>query len=222
MGRRTTGPIIRQEDLGGRAGGRVVEHRQGLPADLNLLGVQEQLHELDLRQAVLEPMLLHWAGQMCDLLEYLHKQDPPCVLGCLSPAAIHVDETGHVQVIEVGLIRYKQSGLLGPAKGVRGYAAPEQRRGEVTPLSDLYALGMILYQLITRADPRQRPLPSLHKYARGFSEQVVDAVTQAYRREPGGRYASASDMRQALLGTTSRTIAPALCPHGRPDGCHGA
>ena len=155
----------------------------------------------DRRQTIPEQTLLHWAGQVCDILSYLHGQDPPIILGCLSPAAIHVDQAGHLQLIEVGLVRYNQSGLLGPAKGVRGYAAPEQRRGEVTPRSDLYALGMILYQLITRFDPKERPLPSLKKYASGVSGDVIEAISRAYRRDPEKRYASAIEMRQALLGT---------------------
>jgi serine/threonine protein kinase len=160
----------------------------------------------DRRQAIPEQTLLHWAGQVCDVLEYLHKEDPPAVLGCLSPAAIHVDEAGHLQLIEVGLVRYKQSGLLGPARGVRGYAAPEQQSGKVTPRSDIYALGMILYQLITRIDPKKRPLPSLTKYARGVSDALIEAVSRAYRREPEKRYASASEMRQALLGTSTQRV----------------
>jgi hypothetical protein len=161
----------------------------------------------DRRQAIPESTLLHWAGQVCDVLEYLHGQNPPIVLGCLSPAAMHVDETGNLQLIEVGLVRYQQSGLMGTARGVRGYAAPEQRRGEVTPRSDLYTLGIILYQAITRADPRDRPLPSLKKYARGFSDEVIEAISRAYRREPANRYESASALRQALVGSLAQPVA---------------
>ena len=154
----------------------------------------------DRQQNVSEQMLLRWAGQLCDLLDYLHSQSPQLVVGCLSPACVHVNEAGHVQLIEVGLIRYRQSDLLGPARGVRGYAAPEQREGQLSPRSDIYALGMILYGLVTRQDARQRPLPSLHKYARGFSDTVIDVVAQAQRRDPSKRYDSAAEMRDALLG----------------------
>ena len=155
----------------------------------------------DRRQAVAQETLLHWAGQLCDVLEYLHSQNPPRVLGCLSPATIHVDQVGHVQIIEVGLVRYKQSGLLGSAKGVPGFAAPEQREGQPTVQSDLYALGRVLYQVMSRQNPRQRPLPSLTKYARGYDASLLEAVAQAYRRDPAKRYSTASEMRQALQGT---------------------
>lgn len=154
----------------------------------------------DRQQDIPEQTLLRWAGQLCDLLDYLHSRQPPLVVGCLSPASIHVDESGHLQLIEVGLIRYRQSDLLGPARGVRGYAAPEQRDGQLSPRSDIYALGMILYELMTRQDPRRRPLPPLHKYARGYSDDLVHVVAQAQRRDPDKRFSSAADMRQALLG----------------------
>ena len=171
----------------------------------------------DRQQDITEEALLHWAGQLCDALEYMHSQEPPLVLGCLSPAAIHVDEAGQLRITEVGLVRYKQAGLMGPAKGVRGFAAPEQRQGETTVLSDLYTLGIILYQLITRANPQDRPLPALRKYARGMSDRVLDAVARAYRRDPKKRYTSAAEMRQALLGTSVESIAQ-LPPFVLTDG----
>ncbi len=153
----------------------------------------------DRSYVVPEHTLLGWAEQLCDALEYLHGQNPPLVLGCLAPAAIHVDEAGQVQIIEVGLIRHEQSGLFGTAKGVPGYAAPEQRQNQVTMQSDLYTLGIILYQIITRFDPKERPLPPLSKHGEGYTPALLDAISVAYRREPEKRYASAAEMREALL-----------------------
>jgi hypothetical protein len=162
----------------------------------------------DRRQAVPEATLVQWADQLCDALHYLHTSSPPVVLGCISPATLHVDPAGRLQLIEVGLIRYRQSGLIGPAKGVSGYAAPEQRKGQVTLQSDLYTVGIILYQIITRHDPRDRPLPSLRKQASSFSDgralsaSFLSAVARAYRRDPEKRFASAAEMREALLGAS--------------------
>lgn len=178
-----------------------VQHHRLYLVTAPIKGVSLRSIIRDRRQAIAQETLLHWAGQLCDVLDYLHNQNPPRVLGCLSPATIHVDELGHVQIIEVGLVRYKQSGLLGPPKGVPGFAAPEQRDGQITPQSDLFALGRVLYQVMSRQDPRQRPLPSLNKYARGFDSSLLEAVTQSYRTDPAKRYSTASEMRQALQGT---------------------
>lgn len=152
----------------------------------------------DRQQVISEQTLLRWADQMCDALDYLHTQNPPMVLGCLSPSFIYVDAGGRVTLAEMGLIRYDRSGLFEPARGFSGYAAPEQREREVTPRSDIYTLGIILYQLITRFDPQERPLPPLSKYGSGFSASVLEAIARAYRREPDKRYASAAEMRQVL------------------------
>jgi hypothetical protein len=184
----------------------VQHHRLYLITD-PIVGISLRSIIRDRQQDIAEQTLLHWAGQLCDLLDYLHSRQLPLIVGCLSPASIHVHESGQVQLIEVGLLRYRQSDLLGPARGVRGYAAPEQREGQLSPRSDIYALGMILYELMTRQDPRRRPLPPLSKYARGFSDDLVRAVEQAQRRDPEKRYSSAADMRQALLGSPSEAEA---------------
>ena len=161
----------------------------------------------DRQQAIPEATLAQWADQICDALHYLHTLDPPVVLGCISPAAIHIDPTGQLRLIEVGLVRYRQSGLIGPARGVPGYAAPEQRKGQVTPQSDLYTVGIILYQIITRHDPKERPLPALHKQVSDLSEPFINAVMRAYRRDPESRFASAAEMRQALLSALPQPAA---------------
>lgn len=161
----------------------------------------QSLHAIiqDRDYAVPEHTLLAWAEQLADALDYLHRQEPPVVLGCLSPTAIYVDEAGHLQIVEVGLMRYDRSGLFGVAKGVPGYAAPEQRQGQVDERSDIYTFGIILYQIITRFDPKERPLPSLTKYGEGYTPALLEAITVAYRREPEKRYASVAEMREALL-----------------------
>ncbi len=177
----------------------VQNHRLYLITD-PIGGVSLRSVARDRQQDISEQVLLRWAGQLCDLLDFLHGHSPSLVVGCLSPASIHVDEAGHIQLIEVGLIRYRQSDLLGSARGVRGYAAPEQREGQLTPQSDIYALGMILYELMTRQDPRHRPLPSLRKYGHDFTDTTIDVVSRAIRRDPGERHSSAAAMRDALLG----------------------
>ncbi len=174
----------------------------------------------DRQQSISEQNLLHWADQICDALEYLHSQVPPVILGCMSPATIHIDPSGHVQLAEVGLVRHERAGLLEPARGVPGYAAPEQRRGELTPRSDLYTLGIILYEAITRLDPKERPLPPLRKHSAGFSAPAVDAVAQAYHRDPAKRFASAAEMRSALMRGAPVQDAPAL-PAARDSASSG-
>jgi len=97
------------------------------------------------------------------VLDYLHNQTPPIVLGYLSPASIRIDPAGDVRLVDFGLARFLQPrfGSGGPQRGVPGYEAPEQRKGELFPQSDIYSLGIVLYAAATHHDPTERPLPLL-------------------------------------------------------------
>lgn len=157
-----------------------------------------------------EETVLHWAGQICDALDYLHQQDPPIIFGDLTPSHVLVDSGGWVKLIDFGLTQFfmparsgssRYTGPLRQAQGeARGYAAPEQRRqGQVSPRSDIYALGTLLYQLLTHHDPADHPLPSLRRLAPDLSKPTERAIIRARKKDPTQRFSSAAEMRQALL-----------------------
>lgn len=174
-----------------------------------LIGISLQDIVQDRRQKPSETTLLHWARQLCDVLDYLHSQTPPIVLGYLSPAALQIDPAGDIKLVDFGLARFlhpRSAGDSTPHRGVPGYEAPEQRRGQLVPQSDLYSLGIILYAVITHHDPTERPLPALHKRAPHISEATTRAIVRAFRRDAVKRFASAADMREALLAVAEPVI----------------
>jgi hypothetical protein len=178
-------------------------------------GVSLQSIVRDRQQKPPQLTLLHWAQQLCAVLDYLHGQTPPMVLGYLSPASIRINSAGDVMVVDFGLGRFLQPHFADAGtwhRGVPGYEAPEQRRGELTPRSDIYSLGVILYALATHHDPKERPLPPLHRRAPHLSETAVQTIVRAYRRDPAKRYASAAEMRDALLATGQPTAAKVELP----------
>ncbi len=152
-----------------------------------------------------EETVLHWAGQICDALDYLHRQDPPIVFGALTPSHVVIGSGGRVKLVDFGLTRFfmptvGQDAIL-PYKGPRGYAAPEQRRqGQTSPRSDIYALGTLLYQLLTRHDPTDHPLPSLRRLVPDLSKSTERAIIRARKKDPAQRFPTMAEMRQALLG----------------------
>lgn len=169
------------------------------------------LHDIvqDRRQRPSESTLLHWARQLCDVLDYLHNQTPPIVLGYLSPAAIQIDPAGDVRLVDFGLARLVQPhSASGNAlrRGVPGYEAPEQRQGQLTPQSDIYSVGIILHAVITHHDPTERPLPALHKRAPHLSEATTRAIVRAFRRDPVKRFGSAAEMRDTFLAVGEPTV----------------
>jgi serine/threonine protein kinase len=114
--------------------------------------------------------------QLCDVLEYLHSQQPPIVFRDLKPANIILAPEGKVYVIDFGIARFFKPGQSKDtiALGSPGYAAPEQYgRVQTTPRADIYSLGAVLHQLLTGKDPSEAPLrfaPLRGKHAPSHSD----------------------------------------------------
>ncbi|GLV59084.1 hypothetical protein KDH_59120 [Dictyobacter sp. S3.2.2.5] len=110
---------------------------------------------------------------LCDVLDYLHSNQPPIIFRDLKPANIMVTSGGYIYVIDFGIARQFKQGKPKDTIpfGSPGYAAPEQYgKAQTTPRSDIYSLGAILHQLMTGSDPSQSPfafapLSNLHQQA---------------------------------------------------------
>jgi len=98
--------------------------------------------------------------RLCGVLDYLHSQLPPVIFRDLKPANIMLTPAGSLYLIDFGVARRFK---LGKARdtipfGSPGYAAPEQYgSAQTTPQSDIYSLGVTLYQMLTGIDPAQTP-----------------------------------------------------------------
>lgn len=117
--------------------------------------------------------------------------------------------------------------VTGQVLGTPDYLSPEQVMGEPGgPASDLYALGVVLFELITGRLPfeAETPLaaasrrmvadpPLLSAYRRDVPRELEEVVLLALRREAGERFADALEFAQALRW--SHEHAPAY-PHGQP------
>lgn len=125
-----------------------------------------------------------WARQLCNVLSYLHSQNPPIIFRDLKPGNIMVLSDGRLKLIDFGIARYFKPGQTRDtiALGTVGYAAPEQHgQGQVDARSDIYALGAVLHQLLTGYDPTTTPfnLPPIPSLAPNVPFQVTQAVERA-------------------------------------------
>src|SRR5215472_6963537 len=104
--------------------------------------------------------VLRMADELCDVLDYLHRQQPPIIYRDLKPSNVMVTPTGHLVLIDFGIARLFKPGQAHDtvAFGSPGYAAPEQHgHTQTTAQSDLFSLGVLLHQLLTGSDPSRTP-----------------------------------------------------------------
>ncbi len=155
-----------------------------------------------------EQDVVGWAVQLCEVLDYLHSQNPPVIFRDMKPANVMVTPEGTVKLIDFGVAR-----LFDPGKGTdtlkmgtAGYAPPEQYagQGQTTPRSDIYSLGATLYQLLTGDDPTAHPFVFTppNQLRRAISPRLSDVVMRALNLDPDARFPSAGAMSQALRQAT--------------------
>lgn len=101
-----------------------------------------------------------WTRQLCDILEYLHSQNPPIIFRDLKPANIMLDPDGSVKLIDFGIARHFRPGGAADtvAYGSLGFASPEQYgQNQTDERSDIYSLGATLRSLLTGLEPENGP-----------------------------------------------------------------
>ncbi|ABU58248.1 serine/threonine-protein kinase [Roseiflexus castenholzii] len=153
-----------------------------------------------------EERVARWAVQLCEVLSYLHNQQPePIVFRDMKPSNVMVTSDDRIVLIDFGIARSLVR-TRGTVIGTEGYSPPEQYKGIAEPQSDLYALGATLHHLLTASDPRtetpftfhERPLRQLNPQ---ISPEFAAVVEKALSYDMKTRWASADEMRMALLQT---------------------
>jgi uncharacterized RDD family membrane protein YckC len=151
----------------------------------------------------------------------------------VKPSNCFFDSDGRIKVGDFGLSK----SLLGDAAltrtgafmGTPLFAAPEQvRGGAVDERTDIYGVGATLFFLIAGRGPFEGdataviaqiasdPAPSLQRFCPGVPKDLDRIVARALEKEPGRRFGTLADFRQALLPFASQGLTPA--PLGRRLG----
>jgi serine/threonine-protein kinase len=152
-------------------------------------------------------------AQSCRGLDYAHRNG--VVHRDVKPGNLLRSRDGMVKLADFGIAKAaEQSDItkVGSVLGTAAYLAPEQARGEPAgPASDLYALGVVAYQLMAGRLPYEAasltdlarlqdtsPPPRLDELEPDVAPSLAAAVARALHRDPERRYATAGEMEGAL------------------------
>ena len=151
-----------------------------------------------------ERRVLGWARQLCDVLEYLHTQNPPIIFRDMKPGNIMLTRNGRIKLIDFGIARFFRSSSSQDTQllGTPGFAPPEQYgRTQTDERSDLYSLAITLFQMLTNTLSESGfGLKDVRLINSQISLSVARALEKAAALNPEERYDSVSEFRRALLG----------------------
>ncbi len=151
--------------------------------------------------------------QICSVLQVAHAQG--FIHRDIKPQNIMITPDGQAKLTDFGIVRVMEAAGLtnsGIVLGTADYLAPEQARGEkLSPASDLYSLGVVLYEMLAGRPPfigssavqvamqhanKIPPPPSMYNPRIPRSLEAV--IKKALQKQPQSRYANAEEMRKAL------------------------
>jgi serine/threonine protein kinase len=134
----------------------------GRSPDNRLYIVMEYIDAPSLRKAMRRPMdeaeTVKIIGQVCSALAFAHNND--VVHRDVKPENVLVTDEGVAKVLDFGIAKLTSASTVTRDKivGTPEYISPEQARGErVLPASDVYSLGVVLYEMLTGSVPFRRP-----------------------------------------------------------------
>lgn len=145
-----------------------------------------------------EELVVEWGKQLCEAFDYLHTRTPPIIYRDMKPANVMLTPEGKLRVIDFGIAReYKEHNLKDTTSlGTRGYAPPEQFGGKTDARSDIYSLGVTLFQLVTGRDPclASTELKPVRQIDPKLSEGIETIIQKCVQHDPTNRYQSCVEL----------------------------
>jgi serine/threonine-protein kinase len=164
---------------------------------------------LDREKALPLPHAINYVVQILRGVEHAH--DATILHRDLRPANVLISESGTVKVADFGTSRFLEKSHATTVIGSPPYMSPEQFQGRAVLASDIYSVGVILYQMLTGMLPYFSPNPAQieRMVALGrctppklrnsqIPREISDIVMKAISSDLGGRYQRASELLEDL------------------------
>jgi eukaryotic-like serine/threonine-protein kinase len=142
-----------------------------------------------------ENQVVSWAIEICDVLSYLHGQEPPVIYRDLKPSNIMINTEGQLKLVDFGIARKVEADDENTRVVSAGYSPPEQYWGAANIQSDIYALGATMYFLLSGKDPEPLKANSPRETNPDLSEYMDSVVQKCMAQELAERYQNARELR---------------------------
>ena len=181
----------------------------------------ETLEAIIARDGALElPRALDFTCQICNAVDHAHRAG--VIHRDLRPGNMLVSESGILKVTDFGTSRILEIAAHGTTViGSPPYMAPEQFHGKAVFASDVYSIGVTMYQMLTGSLPYDTPAPAdLARLARGellsaprvknpkIPKAINDIVLKALAADPTARYQKAADVLNDILAFRDTPVRP--------------
>jgi len=157
--------------------------------------------------------------ELCHALSYAHERG--IVHRDVKPGNVMLSSLGHVKLADFGIVLVTGSADLtttGQIIGTPSFMSPEQIRGEsLGPSSDIFSLGVVLYEMVTGVKPFQGPSDvavthaiihrrpaRIRRLVPGASRRLARVIMKCLRKKPGRRYSNMNEIAQALFRSLPR------------------
>lgn len=163
-------------------------------------------------------LAVHIIAKVASALDYVHNArgldgKPLSIIHQdVTPHNVMLSWKGQVKLLDFGIAKTSVGEGQGVPQGKYEYMSPEQVRGErIDPRSDVFALGVCLYEVLTGSSLYQRegvpqtmtavveePVPSVRAVRKDIPEALDRIVMRALAKKPKDRFATAGEMQRAL------------------------
>ncbi len=145
-----------------------------------------------------EEQATKFAAQMCDILTYLHGQNPPIIHRDFTPDNLLLQNDGSIKLIDFSIAETSSKRTRSETAGKHSYTSPEQFRGEASTQSDIYALGATMYYILIGKDPVPISMSNPCNMDSTISSKLGATIAKATTLQLEDRYESADWLKLDL------------------------